>query len=99
MQKAELLKHGFVERNYPDQAGVFYVKEGKVGHFPYAREHIGDMGDIGQYDDALMAVTPDNKVQFMIGVADYVEVYPLDTEEGQALLKDGIAAKVSQHFI
>lgn len=98
MDKTELLKHDFVERTYKDQVGVFYVKEGKVGHFPYAREHIGEMGDIGQYDDAIMAVTPDDKVQFVIGAADYIEVYPLDTEEGQALLKDGIAAKVSQHI-
>lgn len=94
MDKAELLEHGFVERTYPDQVGVYYIKEGKVEDFPYARQHIGGMGDIGQFDDAILEVTPDGKVQFMIAVADYVEAYPLDSEEGQALLKDGIEAKV-----
>jgi hypothetical protein len=94
MNKQELLKHGFVEQTYQGQEGTYLVKKGKAEHFPYAREHMVG-AEVTAYSDAVMEITPKNEIQFYVPYDDYLEgPYPLDSEEGQGLLKDAIAAKV-----
>jgi hypothetical protein len=96
MDKAELLEHGFIEKTYPDQGGTFLVKEAKVRDFPYAREHIADGERVYGASLAKMEVTPDGNIQFRVEDAIYIEgPYPIASEEGQGLLKDALAAKVS----
>jgi hypothetical protein len=96
MEKAELLKHGFVERTYPGQEGVFLVKEAEVWDFPYAREHIADGERVYGASLAKMEITPDGDIQFTVEDAFYIEgPYPIASDEGQGLLKDALAAKVS----
>lgn len=93
MDKAQLIAAGFVPTRYEDQKGEFLTKRCRVEDLPYANEHLVDNDFI--YGDmvAVTEIIPGGSIQFLVTDADYVEgPVPLDSEEGQALLKDAIAA-------
>lgn len=85
---------GFTPVTYKGQKGTFLAKTVKVESMPYAREHLIDHDYITEGMPATTEVLPDGRVQLCIGHADYVEgPHPIDSDEGQALLKDAIAAQ------
>jgi hypothetical protein len=98
MDVQALIAGGFVPVRYDGQEGEFLTRHSKVHDLPYAREHLVD----GDYIDAEMSccteiIPPDAngvvRVQFSISEADYMEgPWEISTDEGQALLKDALAA-------
>lgn len=88
-----LMEAGFFPVKYEGQAGEFLAKTVKVERLPYSNEHLVDGDYIFGDMLATTEVIPDGRVQLCISDADYVEgPHAFDSEEGQALLKDAIAA-------
>ncbi len=84
-----LVVSGFAPKRYKGQEGVFYRKDLRLGEMPYAKEHIVDDDDFFESTKAVIEVTPDGRVQFFIEERDYLEgPHPIDSDDGQALLKD-----------
>lgn len=96
MTRDELLSAGFVETTYTAQEGVFLAKRTKVADLPYSGEHLVDNNYIFGDMLAVTELTPSGLAQLSIGDADYAEVYPSDSEEGKALLKDAVNATAAQ---
>jgi len=89
----DLMNAGFDPVKYDGQVGEFLCKTVKVERLPYANSHLVDNDYIFGDMLATTEVIPDGRVQLCIGDADYAEgPHDFNSEEGQALLKDAVAA-------
>jgi hypothetical protein len=89
INKDDLLAAGFAEKTYENQVGIFIAKSLKAWDMPYMKEHVIDGEYIFEDSDVVVEVTPRNEVQLFVAHADYLEgPYPVDSEDGHALLKD-----------
>lgn len=93
ISKSDLALAGFSPMTYEGQPGEFLSKTVPVDHLPYSSRNLIDNDWIFGDMLATTEVTLDGRVQLCVGDADYFEgPFPFDSEEGQALLKDAIAA-------
>lgn len=89
-----LLESGFFPKKYEGQSGEFLTKTVMVELMPYASKHVVDNDYITGNMMATTEVIPNGNVQLYIGDADYLEgPYAFNSDEGQGLLKDAMAAK------
>lgn len=86
----DLLGLGFKNVTYKDQTGQFLTLTTKVDDMPYAKEHLVDNVYIFGDSTAVIELTPANDIQICILDADYSEVYSLESDEGQALVRDAL---------
>lgn len=85
---SQLEEAGFMQVRYKGQDGTFYRRDTVVSSMPY----LGERTD-GEYIHgeciACTEVTPNGMVILLIAETDYSEeAVPLDSEEGQALVRD-----------
>ena len=93
MDRETLLAGGFVPTTYEGQAGEFLVKSVPISSMPYAGEHLVDNDMVYPEFTGITEVIPVGMVQMYIPEADYLEgPVPLESDEGQALLRDALAA-------
>lgn len=90
---ADLIAAGFSEVTYEGQDGVFLVRRTRASDMPYLSEQV-DNEFIYENSIVITEVIPDGRVQISISDTGYSED-PVDTasEEGNALLRDCLAAK------
>ena len=89
---ALLLRSGFKNTTYREQAGVFVTKAANIDDMKYAGDKMIDGDLIQQGMTAITELCPDGMVQLHIPDADYVENYHVNSDEGIALLNDAIPA-------
>jgi hypothetical protein len=90
---AILLANGFDRTTYSDKEGDLIVKHVIIDNMPYAKEHMIDNEYICSGMTAILEICPDGQVQLHIPDAEYLENYPVDTEEGVALINDVLPAR------
>lgn len=94
MDKEYLVSGGFVPTTYDGQDGEFLTKRVCVGNMPHAAEHLIDGDLIFGSSEAVTEIIPGDLVQFHIPDADYLDgPVPVDSDEGQALIRDALAAR------
>ena len=91
-----LIANGFEPTIYDGQPGTFYVKKLKASQMPYFNAHVVDNELVFDTDEIVVEVFEDDEngapllvVQLVDQNTDYFEeAVPVESKEGQALLKD-----------
>lgn len=90
MNREQLIAAGFVPTARDRQQGESLCKTLRVDQMPYVKAHMVATGEFLDHEVAVTEVTPDGNVVLTVPTSDYVESYPLDSEEGRGLLKDAL---------